>query len=70
MLDSTSLEDVFVHQYDGLKGRPLFVGELLERLFLAPALLREGVAGDAGCALEAGVEPHGDVGAWLSTATA
>ena len=70
MHDSTSLEDVFMHQYDGFKGSSLFVGELLECLFPAPALLCEGVAGDAGRALEAGVEPHGDVRAWLSTATA
>ena len=58
-----------MHQDDGLEGRSPFVRQLVERLLLVPALPLQGVAGDAGRALEAGVEAQRYVGARLGAAT-
>lgn len=66
----TDLEDVFVHQDDGLEGGATFVGQLMERFLFAPALLQQGVTHHAGRAFEAGAEVEGDVRAWLGTAAA
>lgn len=66
----TDLKDVSAHQDDGLEGGSAFVGQLVERLLLAPALLQQGVADDAGRALEARAEVEGDVGARFGAAAA
>lgn len=67
---STDLKDVVVHQDDGLEGRPAFVGQLMERLLSAPALLQQRVAHHARRAFEAGAEVEGHVGARLGAAAA
>lgn len=57
-----------MHQNDGLKGGSSFVGQLMESLLFAPALLQEGFADHAGWAFEAGAEVEGDVRARLGAA--
>lgn len=68
--ESADLEDVFVHQDDGLEGGTALVGQLMERFLFAPALLQQGVADHAGRASEARAEVEGDVGARLGAAAA
>ncbi|KAG7226223.1 hypothetical protein INR49_002962 [Caranx melampygus] len=67
---STDLKDIVVHQDDGLEGGSAFVGQLMEHLLLAPALLQQGVTHHAGRAFEARAEVEGDVGARLGAAAA
>lgn len=64
----TDLEDVFVHQDDGLEGGSAFVGQLMERFLFAPALLQQGVTHHTGRAFEARAEVEGDVRARLGAA--
>lgn len=59
-----------MHQDDGLEGRAALIGQLMERLLFAPALLQQGVAHHAGRACEARAEVEGDVGARLGAAAA
>lgn len=54
-------EGVVLRQDDGLKGGPVFVGQLMERLLLCPAALQQGAADHAGGALQAGAEAQGHV---------
>lgn len=54
-------ESVVLRQDDGLKGGPVFVGQLMERLLLCPAALQQGAADHAGRALQAGAEAQGHV---------
>lgn len=67
---SADLEDVVVHQDDGLEGGPAFVGQLVERFLFAPALLQQGVTHHTGRAFEARAEVEGDVRARLGAAAA
>lgn len=64
------LEDVVVHQDDGLEGGPAFVGQLVECFLFAPALLQQGVTHHTGRAFEARAEVEGDVRARLGAAAA
>lgn len=64
----TDLKDIFMHQNDGLKRGSSFVGQLMERLLFAPALLQEGFTDHAGGAFEARAEVEGDVRARLGAA--
>lgn len=64
------LEDVVVHQDDGLEGGPAFVGQLVERFLFAPALLQQGVTHHTGRTFEARAEVEGNVRAWLGAAAA
>lgn len=59
-----------MYQDDGLEGGPAFVGQLMQRLLLAPALLQQGVAYHAGRAFEARAEVERDVRARLGAAAA
>lgn len=59
-----------MHQDDGLEGGSAFVGQLLERLLFAPALLQQGVTDHTGRAFEARAEVEGDVRARLGAAAA
>lgn len=59
-----------MHQNDGLEGGSSFVGQLMERLLFAPALLQEGFADHTWRAFEARAEVEGDVGARLGAAAA
>lgn len=67
-LGLTDLEGVFMHQDDRLEGGAALVGQLVEHLLSAPALLQQGVAHHTGRALEARAEVEGDVRAWFGAA--
>lgn len=56
-----NLESVVLRQDDGLKGGPVFVGQLMERFLLCPAPLQQRAADHAGRAFKARAEAQGNV---------
>lgn len=66
----TDLEDSVVHQYDGLKGRSTFIGQLMERLLFPPVFLLQRVTDDTRGAAETRTEAEGDIWARLGATAA
>lgn len=64
----THFEGVAVYQDDGLKGGTASVGQLMERLLLAPIFLQQGVAHHAGRPFEARAEAKGNIRGRLGAA--
>ena len=66
----TDLKDVFMNQDDCLEGGSTFVGQLMESLLFAPALLQQGVTHHTWRASEARAEVESDIRARLGAAAA